>query len=138
VPTTHADIKPSGVMELLLVRQQLKGYEAAEVSHIANVLKGEKTERAYRTRLETESITLVETERTVTTEQELQTTDRFEIRRESESVLQEETAAKGALTVKGKYGPTVEFQASGEASWARKSQETERAASEFSREVTQK
>jgi hypothetical protein len=138
VPTTHADIKPSGVMELLLVRQQLKGYEAAEVSHIANVLKGEKTERAHRDRLETESITLVETERTVTTEQELQTTDRFEIRRESELVLQEETAAKGSLAVKGKYGPTVEFQASGEASWARKSQQTERAASEFSREVTQK
>lgn len=138
VPATHADIKPSGVMELLLVRQQLKGYEAAEVSHIANVLKGEKTERATRTRLETESITLVETERTVVTEQELQTTDRFEIRRESELVLQEETAAKGSLSVKGKYGPTVEFQASGEASWARKSQETERAASEFSREVTQK
>ena len=138
VPTTHADIKPSGVMELLLVRQQLKGYEASEVSHIANVLKGEKLERAHRTRLETESITLIETERTVTTEQELQTTDRFEIRRESELVLQEETAAKGSLTVKGKYGPTVEFQASGEASWGRKSQETERAASEFSREVTQK
>jgi hypothetical protein len=138
VPATHADIKPSGVMELLLVRQQLKGYEAAEVSHIANVLKGEKTERAHRVRLETESVTLVETERTVATEQELQTTDRFEIRRESELVLQEETAAKGSLTIKGKYGPTVEFQASGEVSWGRKSQETERAASEFSREVTQK
>ncbi len=53
-------------------------------------------------------------------------------------MLQEETAAKGSLTIKGKYGPTVEFQASGEASWGRKSQETERAASEFSREVTQK
>lgn len=138
VPNTHADIKPSGIMDLLLVRQQLKGYEAAEVSHIANVLKGEKSERVHRTRLETETITFTEAERTVETLTELETTDRFEIRRESEIALQEETSVKGSLSVKGKYGPSVEFQASGEASWNRKSQESERAASEVAREVTQK
>lgn len=138
VPTSHADIRPSGIMDLLLVKQQLKGYETAEVSHIANMLKGEKTERVHRNRLETETIVMTETERTVATEQELETTDRFEMRRESETALQEETAAKGSLTVKGKYGPSVEFQASGEASWQRKSQESERAATEMAREVTQK
>jgi hypothetical protein len=138
VPTTHADIKPSGIMDLLLVRQQLKGYEAAEVSHIANVLKGEKSERVHRTRLETETITFTEAEKTVETLTELETTDRFEIRRESEIALQEETSVKGSLSVKGKYGPSVEFQASGEASWDRKSQESERAASEVARQVTQK
>ena len=115
VPNPHADIKPSGIMDLLLVRQQLKGYEAAEVSHIANVLKGEKSERVHRTRLETETITFTEAERTVETLTELETTDRFEIRRESEIALQEETSVKGSLSVKGKYGPSVEFQASGEA-----------------------
>jgi hypothetical protein len=138
VPTSHADIRPSGIMDLLLVKQQLKGYETADVSHIANVLKGESTERVHRTRLETETIVTTEMERTVATEQELETTDRFEMRRESESALQEETAVKGSLTVKGKYGPTVEFQASGEASWQRKSQESERSANEVAREVTQK
>ncbi len=65
VPTTHADIKPAGVMDLLLVKQQLKGYERAEVSHIANMLKGEKTDRIHRTRLETETITFTEMETTV-------------------------------------------------------------------------
>jgi len=138
VPTSHADIRPSGIMDLLLVKQQLKGYETAEVSHIANMLKGESTERIHRTRLETETIVMAETERTVATEQELETTDRFEMRRESEIALQEETAAKGSLTVKGKYGPSVSFQASGEASWQRKTQESERAAVEVAREVTQK
>jgi hypothetical protein len=138
VPTTHADIRPSGIMDLLLVKQQLKGYETAEVSHIENVLKGETHDRVHRTRLETETITVTETERTVVTEHELETTDRFEMRREAETALQEETALKGSLMVKGKYGPSVEFQASGEASWQRKSQESERAASEVAREVTQK
>lgn len=138
VPTSHADIKPSGVLDLLLVKQQLKGYEAADVSHIANMLKGEKTDRIFRKRLETETLTFTETELTVATEQSLETTDRFEMRRESETALQEETAVKGSLTVKGKYGPTVEFQASGEASWQRKSQESEKAANEVARKVTQK
>ncbi len=138
VPTTHADIKPSGIMDLLLVKQQLKGYEGADVSHIANMLKGEKTDRLHRKRLETETLTFTETERTVETEQSLETTDRFEMRRESEVALAEETAVKGSLMVKGKYGPTIEFQASGEASWQRKSQESEKAANETAREVTQK
>lgn len=138
VPTSHASIQPSGMMDLLLVKQQLKGYETEDVSHIANMLKGESTERVSRNRLETETILMTESERTVATEQSLETTDRFEIKRESEATLQEETAAKGSLSVKGKYGPTVEFQASGEASWNRKTQETERAATEVARQVTQK
>ncbi len=138
VPTTHADIEPAGVLDLMIVRQQLKGYETSDVSHIENILKGENKSRVHRTRLETESIVVTETELETVTETSLETTDRFEMRRESEVALQEETAVKGSLTVSGKYGPTVEFQASAEASWQRKSQESERAASEVAREVTQK
>lgn len=138
VPTTHADIQPAGIMDLLIVKQQLKGYEGAEVSHIANVLKGERKDRIHRTRLETETITLTEREVETTTERSLETTDRFEIRRESETALQEETAVKGTASIKASYGPTVEFRASVEASWQRKSQEAERAASETARQVTQK
>lgn len=138
VPTTHADIEPAGIMDLLLVRQQLIGYAGAEVSHIANILRGEKRERVHRTRLETEVITLTEREVEVTTEQSLETTDRFEMRRESETALQEETGVKGSASLKASYGPTVEFRASVEASWQRKSQEAERAATETARTVTQK
>ncbi len=138
LPTTHANIEPAGIMDLLLVKQQLKGYESAEVSHIANILKGEKKDRVHRTRLETETITLVEREVETTTERSLETTDRFEIRRESEQSLQEEVGVKGSASIKASYGPTVEFRASVEASWQRKTQESERAASETARQVTQK
>ena len=138
VPRTHADIEPAGIMDLLLVRQQLTGYAGAEVSHIATILKGEKKERVHRTRLETEVITLTEREVETTTEWSLETTDRFEMRRESEKALQEETSVKGSASLKASYGPTVEFRASVEASWQRKSQEAERAASETARTVTQK
>lgn len=138
VPISHADIEPAGIMDLLLVRQQLTGYAGAEVSHIATILKGEKKERVHRTRLETEVITLTEREVETTTERSLETTDRFEMRRESEKALQEETSIKGSASLKASYGPTVEFRASVEASWQRKTQEAERAASETARTVTQK
>ena len=138
VPTSHADIQPAGVMDLLIVKQQLKGYEGAEVSHIANVLKGERKDRIFRTRLETEVITLTEREVETSKENSLETTDRFEVRRESETALQEEVGVKGSASIKASYGPTVEFRASVEASWQRKSQESERAASETARTVTQK
>lgn len=138
VPLTHADVRPAGIIDLLLVKQQLKGYETSDVSHIANMLKGEKTERIHRKRLETETITFVETETTIETEKSLETADRFEMKRESEASLAEETAVKGSLEVKGKYGPTVEFKAAGEASWKRKSEESEKAANTVAREVTQK
>lgn len=138
VPQTHADIEPAGIMDLLVVKQQLTGYAGAEVSHIATILKGEKKERSHRTRLETEVITLTEREVETTTERSLETTDRFEMRRESEKALQEETSVKGSASLKASYGPTVEFRASVEASWQRKSQEAERAASETARTVTQK
>lgn len=138
VPTTHADIQPAGVMDLLIVKQQLKGYQGEEVSHIANILKGERKDRIFRTRLETEVITLSEREVETSKENSLETTDRFEVRRESETALQEEVGVKGSASIKASYGPTVEFRASVEASWQRKSQEAERAASETARTVTQK
>jgi hypothetical protein len=138
VPTTHATFSPSGLMDLLLVKQQLKGYEMSDVSHIANMLKGESTERVLRTRLETETFLLNETERTEATETSLETTDRFEMKRESELAAQEETSAKGSVNVKGKYGPSVEIQVSGDVSWDRKTQHTERASTDVARQVTQK
>jgi hypothetical protein len=43
VPDSHGNIAPAGIADLLVVKQQLVGYEAADVAHIENVLKA----RAY-------------------------------------------------------------------------------------------
>ena len=45
LPTTHGSVKPVGVGDLLVVRQQLTGYELGEVAYIENVLKGESHTR---------------------------------------------------------------------------------------------
>lgn len=138
VPSTHADITPAGVMDLLIVRQQLKGYETADISHIENVMAGEMRGRTHSKRMETETTIVRETERETATEQELQTTDRFEMRRESQRALEEQAAARGSLTISGSYGPSVDFSASGESSWSRREEQASNSASEVSRGVTQR
>ncbi|MFB7494521.1 hypothetical protein ACFC09_07400 [Streptomyces sp. NPDC056161] len=138
VPATQGSVKPSGVADLLVVRQQLIGYEGADIAHIENVLKGETKLREHTRREETEQITVRETETTTSEERELESTDRFEMSRESSAVIKEDAALKAGLTVSGKYGPTVEFSASAEGSVSRSKEEATKSASDFSQDVTQR
>ncbi len=138
VPTSRGKVSPAGVADLLMVRQQLVGYERADVAHIENVLKGEGKEREHTTRRETEQLTFVETEISTSEERELETTDRFEMTRESNQTIKEDASLKAGLTVSGKYGPTVEFTASAEGSMSRSKEESTKSASSFSQDVTQR
>jgi hypothetical protein len=138
VPSTHGKVEPAGIADLLMVRQQLIGYEWADVAHIENVLKGERKEREYTTRRETEQITFLETEVSTSEERELETTDRFEMTRESSETIKEDASLKAGLTVSGKYGPTVEFTASAEGSMSRSKEAATKIASSFSQDVTQR
>ncbi|MFD3521445.1 hypothetical protein [Streptomyces sp. NPDC058653] len=138
VPATRGSVKPSGVADLLVVRQQLIGYEGADIAHIENVLKGETKLREHTRREETEQITVTETETTTSEERELESTDRFEMSREASAVIKEDASLKAGLTVTGKYGPTVEFSASAEGSVSRSKEEATKSASTFSQDVTQR
>jgi hypothetical protein len=137
-PSTRGKVEPAGIADLLMVRQQLIGYERADVAHIENVLKGEGKEREHSTRRETEELTFRETEVSTSEERELETTDRFEMTRESNETIKEDASLKAGLTVSGKYGPTVEFTASAEGSMSRSKEEATKTASSFSQDVTQR
>jgi hypothetical protein len=138
VPDSHGSVAPAGVADLLVVKQQLVRYEAADVAHIENVLKGEKKEREHTTRRETEEFSLVETETTTTQERELESTSRFEMSRETSTTIKEDAALKAGLTLSGKYGPTVEFSASAEGSMSRSKEEATKSAANFSQDVTER
>ncbi len=138
VPSSHGDIAPAGVADLLVVKQQLVGYEGADVAHIENVLKGESKSREHSTRRETEEFSFIETETTTSEERELESTTRFEMSQETSKTLKEDAAIKGGLTLSGKYGPTVEFSASAEASYSTSKQEATKSASRFSQDVTER
>jgi len=138
IPHTRGRVAPSGVADLLIVRQQLVGYEGADVAHIENVLLGESKLREHLRRRETEELTFRETEVTTSEERELESTSRFEMTRETSTTIREDATLKAGLTVSGKYGPSVEFSASAEGSVSRSKEEATRAASSFSQDVTER
>jgi hypothetical protein len=138
IPHTRGEVKPAGVADLLVVKQQLVRYEGTDVAHIENVLRGERKAREHTRRRETEEITFVETEVTTTEERELESTSRFELSRETSTTIQEDASLKAGLTLSGKYGPTVEFSASAEGSISRSKEEATKTAASFSQDVTER
>lgn len=138
IPTTRGDVEPSGVADLLVIKQQLTGYEGADVAHIENVLRGESSVREHVRRRVTEEFTFIETEETVSEERELESTSRFEMSREVSETIKEEASLKAGLSVSGKYGPVVEFSASAEGSLSRTKEAATKSASEFSQDVTER
>jgi hypothetical protein len=138
IPNSHGSVAPSGVADLILIKQQLKGYEAVDVAHIENVLQGEGKLREHVRRQTQEEFLFREEETTKTEERELETTDRLEMTRETEKTLQEDAALKAGLTISGKYGPTVDFSASAEGSISRSREEATKSAFTYSKEITQR
>jgi hypothetical protein len=138
IPHTKGAVAPAGVADLLVVRQQLTGYEGADVAHIENVLRGERKLREHTRREESEVITLAESEVSTSEERELETTDRFEMTRETSTTIKEDAALKAGLNISGSYGPTVEFAVSAEGSLSRSKEEATKTAASFSQDVTER
>ena len=138
VPHSHGSVAPAGIADLLVVKQQLVSYEGADVAHIENILKGEKKEREHTRRRETEELLFRESEITTSEERELESTNRFEMSRETSQTIKEDASLKAGLSVSGSYGPTVEFSASAEGSVSRSKEEATKTAAKFSQDVTQR
>jgi hypothetical protein len=138
IPHTKGSVRPAGVADLLVVRQQLTGYERADVAHIENVLKGERKAREHTRRQESVLTTFTETEVSSAEERELESTSRFEMTREASQTIKEDVQLKAGLKVSGKYGPVVEFAVSAEGSYQRTKEEATKSASKFSQDVTER
>ncbi len=136
VPTSYGSVAPAGIADLLIVKQQLIRYEGSDVAHIENILKGEKKEREHIRRRETEELVFNEVEITTSEERELESTNRFEMNRETSETIKEDSSLKAGLTVSGSYGPVVEFSASVEGATSSSKEEAIKAASSFSQDVT--
>ncbi len=133
----RSSIKPLGIGDLKVVKQKLKKYVAGEVAHIENVLRGEYKERKHRVLDRTEEILTVENETSEETTKDTQTTDRFELKKESEKTVQEQMSVQAGVTVSGSYG-MVTFGAHGEFAYSTASQESNKSSSNFAREVIDK
>ncbi len=131
----HALLRPAGVADLLVVKQQIKRYEAGEIAHVENVLIGEKKSRAHRRLERTEESFLTETESTRTQETELETADRFELNRETSRTVKADQKTSAGLSLSGKYGPTVDFSSKLETSAGTAQEESTKSSTSFARDV---
>ncbi|ANN31991.1 hypothetical protein A9498_10050 [Bacillus thuringiensis serovar coreanensis] len=104
LPSTHGSVKPIGIGDLIVVKEQIIGYEKGEVASIENILKGETHSRTFSRSERTEDTTVSKTENISEEERDLQTTDRFEMRRESEQVANMDGDLRSPT-----YGGLLEF-----------------------------
>ena len=138
IPDTRGEVSPAGVADLLIVKQQLVGYERADVAHVENVLKGELKSREHTHHVETEDTTTLEVETTRSEENELESTDRYEMTREASATIKQDMELKAGLSITGSFGPLVSFSASAEVATSRSKEEATKAASTFSQDVTER
>ncbi|MEO8844070.1 MAG: hypothetical protein ABI591_05390 [Kofleriaceae bacterium] len=128
-------IKPLGIADYRRVEQVLWCYEPGEVAHIENVMIGETRERNTRFLHRTENTLTTETSEETTKERDTQTTDRFEIEKESEKVVKDDLSFTLGVQVQASYG-VVKIQADTNFAYAHSSSESDKASSKYAKEVT--
>src|SRR5215469_14188010 len=100
--------RPVGIGDLQVVRTELVGYEAGEISHIENALENELLRRSTR-REETNELTITqETDTTQIEERDQQSTSRNELSSETQKEASKQTVSTADQTTATDYGKLVE------------------------------
>ncbi len=104
-PVEPAHLRAVGIADLLVVKQQIKRYEAGEIAHVENVVAGESKVRTHRQLDRVEEVLATIDEREREKETESQTTERFELNRETTRTQEVDQKTGSGLSLSGKYGP---------------------------------
>ncbi|MDX2849226.1 hypothetical protein PV342_12305 [Streptomyces sp. PA03-3a] len=134
-------IRPIGVGDLKIVRQKLVAYLPGEISHIHNVMKGESRGRNHRRKERTEELFQLTGSRTEDGTTENQTTDRFELKSEADTVIKTmlNVNANANVTTSGKiFTQRVTASAGGGFAYNRSSENHIKTAQNFARDVVTK
>jgi hypothetical protein len=131
------DIKPIGIGDLMVVKQFLCKYEAGEIAHVENVLKGESKDRSHRRLDRSEDILTTFSEKTEETEKDLQSSERFELNKEAENTIQTNLEANATGSVSGKYG-VVEYSVNTGLSYSSSSSDSRKSTNNFAKDVVDK
>jgi hypothetical protein len=136
VPTGHGDARILGIADLMILEQELLRYELGEIAHIENVLKSETRSRTFKTSHTVEQTLVTEVETTETKEQDLSSSERFELNTESQTVINDNASKSMGLTIHASYGPSVDATANYNSSSSSSRQQSTVASASFAREVT--
>jgi hypothetical protein len=130
-------IRPLGVGDLLVVKQELFRYSAGELAHIENVLKSESKTRRHSRSREVEEVVITEIETLEESEKDLQTTERFELHKEAQETIESEMSIEAGFSVSAGYGP-VNVTAHADFALSESSSEASKSASTFAKQVTER
>jgi hypothetical protein len=133
----RASIRALGWGDLIVVREELIGYEAREISHITNVLAGESSEHEHEQRHTVRNLVETETTTEKTSETDLQTTDRFEMQGEASKTIASDFSVQAGVNTSGKYGLT-QVDTSVTANISRSKDEATRSTTETAHEIVSK
>ncbi|NEU10497.1 hypothetical protein GZH53_19380 [Flavihumibacter sp. R14] len=131
------DIKPIGIGDLKVVKQKLLEYLPGDISHIHNVMKGEVKERSHRNLSKTDEVFSFSSEQSSEAQKDTQTTDRFELKREANSVIKSDLQVNAGANVTYNGGTIVAGITAG-MSYQTSSENSEKVASNFARDVIEK
>lgn len=127
-------IKPLGIADLKVVKQELTEYRLGEIAHIENVLIGESKERSHRRLDRTEDLFSTLTETNEETEKETQSTSRFELKTEAEKTIQTDLSFQAGATV-NYYGPSVLATVNASSAYNQQMEETSKVSSNYAKDV---
>jgi len=128
-----SSVRPVGIGDLLLVREHVIRYEGGELAHTENVMKSEKISRSTRRLDRTEASVTQETETTNEHTTDTQTTERFDLKRETSDTIKFDGQLKAGLAVDSKYGPMTEIKANTDLSTSTSMESATKLGSEFSK-----
>ncbi|PCI94512.1 MAG: hypothetical protein COB15_14045 [Flavobacteriales bacterium] len=131
---TKGKVNQIGAQDLMMVRQSLLMYEPGEIAHIENVLKGESKSKTHRKLHRIEETVFEETEQSEEVENELETTDRFELQSETSKTIAQDKSIEAGVTVTAKYGPT-KIEAFGNYASSTATEESRNSSSSYAKDV---
>jgi hypothetical protein len=130
-------IHPVGIGDLKVVKQWLVEYLPGEISHVANVLKGETNERTTHRLEKTEDVFSFTGQTSQETSTDTQTTDHLELKREVESTVKSDLSLKVDASVRATW-TYVTIGASAGFAYSRSTQDASKVAQQFAHDVVNK
>ncbi|KAH7096046.1 hypothetical protein FB567DRAFT_575688 [Paraphoma chrysanthemicola] len=130
-----SNIKPTGVGDLLVVRDHVWSYIGGDIGAIQNVLKSEILLRETKRLDRTELVEFTSSELTTEEEKEDITTKRFALAKEANDVIKQDSSMKAGVSTTV-YGPYVTVKGDLSVAQSSSTESSNKIASQFSQDVT--
>lgn len=98
----------SGIGDLKKVKDKIVRYTYGEIAHVENILTGELKERIHKKLTKTEETITVEEKTTEDITNHLESTERFELKKASNEVIETENKIDFGVKITAGYGPFFE------------------------------